>query len=311
MQAYSKGGIDVNDNIKIKNSLKKKSNTHPIIHIIMLMATIMCVLPILLLISTSFTPQEVLWKNGVKLIPETVSLDAYRLTFKSPQMIINAYKVSLLVTVVGTVLNLLVCALAAYPLSKPTYKYRNITSFFIYFTVLFSGGLVPFYILVVQVLNLKDSIWALILPLVASPWLIFLLRTYFKDIPTTLFESAKLDGAGEYTIFFKILLPLSKPALATAGLMIALNYWNDWYHAMLFIEDQAKVPLQQMLQQLTDYIDMLKTNQTKNMISTMGEIPSDGIVAATSIIAIGPMLFVFMFFQKYFISGITAGAVKG
>lgn len=283
---------------------------HIVIHAIFLLVCICCVLPVILLISTALTSQEDLVANGVTVFPKKVCWDAFRLTFKNPSMILNAYKVSILVTGIGTVLNVLICSLAAYPLSKPNYKYAQITSFFLYFTMLFSGGMVPFYILVVQILHLKDSIWSLILPVLASPWIIFLLRTFFRSVPVSLYESAKLDGAGEYRMFFHILVPLSKPAIATAALMIALNYWNDWYHGMLFIEDQSKVPLQLMLQQLTDYIDMLKVNQSRGLIVNLGEIPSDGIVAATSIIAIGPMLFVFMLFQKYFISGITTGAVK-
>lgn len=291
---------------------KKKlgEGKHIIIHAVFLLVCICCVLPVILLISTALTSQEDLVANGVTVLPKKLCWDAFRLTFKNPSMILNAYKVSILVTGIGTVLNVLICSLAAYPLSKPNYKYAQLTSFFMYFTMLFSGGMVPFYILVVQILHLKDSIWSLILPVLASPWIIFLLRTFFRSVPVSLYESAKLDGAGEYRMFFSILLPLSKPAIATAALMIALNYWNDWYHGMLFIEDQSKVPLQLMLQQLTDYIDMLKVNQSRGLIMNMGEIPSDGIVAATSIIAIGPMLFVFMLFQKYFISGITMGAVK-
>lgn len=303
-----------NKTISAASVLPKKKKLgegkHIIIHAVFLLVCICCVLPVILLISTALTSQEDLVANGVTVLPKKLCWDAFRLTFKNPSMILNAYKVSILVTGIGTVLNVLICSLAAYPLSKPNYKYAQLTSFFMYFTMLFSGGMVPFYILVVQILHLKDSIWSLILPVLASPWIIFLLRTFFRSVPVSLYESAKLDGAGEYRMFFSILLPLSKPAIATAALMIALNYWNDWYHGMLFIEDQSKVPLQLMLQQLTDYIDMLKVNQSRGLIMNMGEIPSDGIVAATSIIAIGPMLFVFMLFQKYFISGITMGAVK-
>lgn len=156
----------------------------------------------------------------------------------------------------------------------------------------------------------KDSIWVMILPMLAQPWIIFLLRTFFGAVPRSLFESAMLDGAGEYDIFFRILLPLCKPALATAGLMIALLYWNDWYHAMLFIEKAELRPIQTMLQNLTDYIDLLRMNQSRGAVISMGEVPSDGIVAATCLVAVGPMLCVFAFLQKYFISGITAGAVK-
>lgn len=306
----------MNQNRKISTACalpkRKRLNEgrHLIIHAVFLILCICCILPVILLVSTALTSQEDLMANGVTIFPKKICWDSFRLTFKSPGMILNAYKVSIIVTVVGTVINVLICSLAAYPLSKPNYKYAQVTSFFLYFTMLFSGGMVPLYILVVQILNLKDSIWSLILPMLASPWIIFLLRTFFRNVPTSLFESAKLDGAGEYRTFFHILVPLSKPAIATAALMIALNYWNDWYHGMLFIEDQSKIPLQLMLQQLTDYIDMLKINQTRGLIMNMGEIPSDGIVAATSIIAIGPMLFVFMLFQKYFISGITVGAVK-
>lgn len=303
-----------NKTISAASVLPKKKKLgegkHIIIHAVFLLVCICCVLPVILLISTALTSQEDLVANGVTVLPKKLCWDAFRLTFKNPSMILNSYKVSILVTGIGTVLNVLICSLAAYPLSKPNYKYAQLTSFFLYFTMLFSGGMVPFYILVVQILHLKDSIWSLILPVLASPWIIFLLRTFFRSVPVSLYESAKLDGAGEYRMFFSILVPLSKPAIATAALMIALNYWNDWYHGMLFIEDQSKVPLQLMLQQLTDYIDMLKVNQTRGLIMNMGEIPSDGIVAATSIIAIGPMLFVFMLFQKYFISGITMGAVK-
>ena len=288
----------------------KKHDLHTGIHITFIIFAAFCVLPVLLLISTSFTSQEELAAEGVRLLPGSLSLEAWRLVFKSPAMVLNAYKVSFFVTITGTVLNLLICALTAYPLSRRDYKYASQTSFFIYFTVLFSGGIVPFYILITQLLGMKDNIWVMILPLLASPWIIFLLRTFFGYIPKALFESAKIDGAGEYRVFFSILLPLSAPSLATAGLMIALSYWNDWYHAMLFVEKPEVVPIQLMLQRLTDYIDLLRNNQARGLAVSLGEIPSDGIVAATCLVAVGPMLCVFMFFQKYFISGITVGAVK-
>lgn len=279
-------------------------------HMVLLLFSAACVIPMLLLLATSLTPQSDLVRDGVRLIPQHISLDAYRIVFSDMGAILRAYKISVVVTVVGTAVNIMLCALIAYPLSRKNFRYRSVISFYIYFTVLFNGGIATTYIVVTQLLHLKDTLYALILPLMCSPWIIFLMRTFFQDVPEALFEAATIDGVGEYGIFFKILLPIVTPAVATGTLMIALAYWNDWNSALLYIEDQRLNPIPMMLQNLTEYVKLLQSNRSKGLVMFVDEIPGDGIIAATCLVSVGPVLAVFLFFQKYFIGGITMGAVK-
>lgn len=296
------------------NSMSKSSKlTQTMIHVFMIITGIMFIIPFLLVISVSFSNERDIVTTGYSILPKHFSLDAYQYVFKAPGVILNAYKVTAISTAVGTALSVILMALIAYPLSKSDLKGRKAISFYIFFTMIFSGGLTPTYILITQYLHLDDTIWVFILPSLINAWHIFLLRTFFAGIPSAIVESALLDGAGEYKIFFSIILPLSKPALATVALLGAMTRWNDWFTAMLYINDEKLLTLQYLLQRILSNIQLIQ-QQSGNMqlfnISA-ADIPAETVRMAMAVIAAGPMLFVFPFFQKYFVKGLTVGSVKG
>lgn len=270
-----------------------------------------CIFPVLAMISVSLSNETDIIKNGYRLIPKTFDFSAYVYVLYKPIQIINAYKVSLFVSIFGTVASVLVVSGIAYTLSRNDYKFKNPLSFFVFFTMLFNGGLVPSYILISNYLHLKNSIWVLILPYMACPWFILILRTFMQKIPVAIIESCTMDGASEFRIFFQIILPLSKPGLATVGLFTLLQYWNDWWLSMLYIDKESLVPLQYMLYRMMKNIDYL-TSSSNMMPPGMkaASLPSESARMAMALLAVGPMLFVFPFFQKYFIKGLTVGAVK-
>ncbi len=233
-------------------------------------------------------------------------------SFDSSFLAASRSATSSFVTVVGTALSVAVITLAAYPISQDRVRYRRILNFFVLFTMLFNGGMVPWFIVCRNMLHLKDSIWALILPYLANAWYIFLTRNYYRTIPAELVESAKIDGASEYRIFFRIILPLAKPVIATISLFISLNYWNDWWLGIMLIDNTDLQPLQLLLRTITSNIQFLSSSSNVNAIAqAAGSIPSEGIKMATCIATIGPIILVYPFVQKYFVKGIMVGAVKG
>ena len=277
---------------------------------ILLFFCLACIIPFVLVISISLTPQNIIDSNGFSLFPKRVTFEAYQYLFKFPETIIRAYGVSFFVTIVGTVLNLVLTATLAYPLSRVDFKHRGKVSLYLFITMIFSGGLVPSYILMTQYLNIGNTLWVLILPSLVVPNNVFLLRMFMQETPSGIYESARLDGASEYRIFTDIVLPIVKPGLATVGMFIVLMYWNDVINARIYITDKDLLPLQNLMDQFTQYIEYIKQNAgTPGMPLT--DVPSDPILFAMCLVAAGPMLFVFMFFQKYFVSGLTMGAMKG
>lgn len=265
------------------------------------------VLPLWLVISASLTDEGAIARNGYTLLPSKFSTFAYQYILSDPSQIFQAYGVSILVTVLGSTLSLFIMALAAYPLSRRDYTLRRPFSFYIFFTMLFNGGLVPFYILCTQYLHLNNSIWALILPYLVIPWYLLLLRTFFATLPLELIYAAKVDGASEWRIFFQIVLPLSKPALATVGLFSMLTYWNDWWLALLFIDDPHLSPVQYLLYRLVTNVDAVASQPQLFGIP----VPAQSIRMAVAVLAIVPILVVFLFVQRFFIRGITVGSLKG
>lgn len=281
-----------------------------IFYIIVTIFALICLVPFILMISSSFMNEKEILTEGYKLIPKKISFNAYEFLFHNSANLISAYRVTITIAVVGTVLGLFFMSMAGYVLCRKDFKYRNQISFFIYFTTLFSGGLIPSYILMVNGLHLKDSIWAMILPGIMSPWSIFLMRNFMKAIPDSLYESAAIDGAGDFYIYWRIFLPLAKPSLATIGLFLTLGYWNEWYNAMLYIQSTYKYPLQYFLQRIVSQANVQLLVQQGLSINT-AELPSESIKMATAVIAIGPIILVYPFVQKYFVSGLTVGSVKG
>lgn len=272
--------------------------------------TLLCVIPFLLVISGSFTDEGSIHTDGYRFIPKHFSLDAYRVAFAMPGNILRAYGVTGGVTVVGTLVGLFIICMTAYALQRPQFKYRNAFALYFYFTTLFSGGLVPWYILMVRYLHLKNNYLALLFPAMLTVFDIIIMRSFMKSIPEALAESAKIDGAGEFRIFAQIFLPLSKPALATVGLFIALRYWNDWYATMLFITDKKMFSLQFYLYSMLTQMEFA-ANDAKSAGIMMEQYPAESFKLAMTIVATGPILFLYPFVQKYFIQGMTVGAVKG
>jgi len=281
-------------------------------YVVVIFFAAFCLLPFLSILSSSLSSESSVIRYGVSLIPKEFSTSAYEYIFRSPGKILKAYSVSIMVTAVGSLTGLLVISMTAYVLYRKDFKYRNRIAFAFYFTQLFSGGLIPSYILVVQYLKLKDNYLALILPPLMSAWFIILFRNFLNSVPDSLVESAKIDGAGDFRIYAQIILPLSVPGLATIGLFLALGYWNDWFHAMLYINTRDKFPLQFLLYEIlrsAEYIAQI-LSQSGISVST-GTMPTETLKMATAMVVTGPIIFLYPFIQKYYVKGLTIGAVKG
>ena len=279
------------------------------------LVALICLIPFLMVIIGSFTEEKEIIANGFSFFPKELSLEAYKTALKEPMAILRAYGVTASLTVIGTAIGLFIVAMTAYVLQRKDFKWRNKVSFFFYFTTLFSGGLVPWYILMVKYLGLKDSYLSLLLPPLLSVFNIIIMKSYMSGIPQALTESAKIDGAGDFTIFIKVILPLVKPALATIGMFIALGYWNDWYNSMLFINNENLYSLQYYLYKIVNNIEAYKTILAQagggTALGSTIDMPSESLKMALTIIVTGPIILIYPFIQKYFVSGVTIGAVKG
>ena len=273
--------------------------------------TVLCILPFLLILATSFSAEEVVRVKGFSILPQSPTLEAYRMIFQNGGVILGSYVVTILITGVGTLVGLGIISMTGYALNRQDFPLRNGISFFIYFTSLFSAGLAPYYLLMVKFYHLKDNYLAVLLPLMMSPWLIILMRNFVKSVPYELTEAGKIDGAGDFLIFVKLILPMLKPALATIGLFLALGYWNEWYQSSLFLSARITYkPLQYMLYQIVNQASYLK-NSIAGAYVNFSDFPQETLKMATAVVATGPIVLVYPFVQKYFITGITVGAVKG
>lgn len=295
--------------------IKKIFNYKVVVHLIFILMCASFVIPLLYVISLSLTPEDVISSQGYKLIPETLDFAAYKLIFSNQTQLINSYKVTILFSLATTGLSMIVMTMVAYALSREQFASRQVVTFFIYFTMLFSGGLIPSYIINTKYLHLSNNFWVYVLPSLASAYYILILRTFFKGIPSSLVEAAKLDGASEAKIFISIVLPLSKPVLATVSLLTLLSKWNDWQTSLLYIMDKELYSLQYLLQKIlreTEFLEQIfeNTNLVLNA-SIMETSPIESMRFAMVILAAGPMMIIFPFFQKYFTRGLTLGAVKG
>jgi putative aldouronate transport system permease protein len=295
------------ETVNRKPFLTRLKASNIIVHIILLLFSISALVPFMMLISGSFSSEISFGKYGYTLFPMDFSLDAYHFLFNDFGQIINSYFITVVVSFVGSGLGLLIMSLLAFSLSRKDFRFRKPLSFYVFFTMLFNGGLVPWYILITQYLHMKNTLFALILPYLVIPWFVLLLRTYFAGLPAELFEAAKIDGASEWRIFFQIVIPLSTPALATVGLFSLLQYWNDWWLALLFIDDKKLFPLQYLLYTIQSNIDAISQNPEMNMGVV---IPTQGVRMAMAVLAIGPIIFAFLFVQRYFVRGITLGGIK-
>ena len=291
---------------------KRERRMDRLAHVVLNVFSLMAVLPFILLISSSLTEENAALKYGFSFVPRVFSLAAYKYISYQSKMIIRAYGITIFTTVVGTSVGLTMTSMLGYGLSKEI-PGRRILNFFVVFTMLFNGGLVPTYLVYTKYLHLSNTIWALIIPsLLMNAFHVMLVRNYFStSIPESLIESAKLDGASEMMIFRAIVLPLSKPIMATIGLMLALSYWNNWTNGLYYLDDTSLYSIQNVLNAINNNIIAINSVSNMGLAINKSEIPALTARMAIAVIGILPMLCIYPFFQKYFVKGITIGAVKG
>ncbi|WP_440961051.1 carbohydrate ABC transporter permease [Paenibacillus nitricinens] len=280
-------------------------------YVSLIVLAILCIFPFVLVVSSSLTEESKILTEGYQFIPTAFSTEAYRILFKYPDQMIQAYMVTIGVTIIGTLLGLFLTSMTAYALSRKDFKWRNKFSFFFFFTTLFNGGLVPWYLLMVNYLHIKDTLMALVIPMMLNVFYIIVMKSFMGSIPEAIVESAKIDGAGDFKIYARLILPLSKPALATIGLFLALAYWNDWYNALLFISDEKLMPLQYYLYKMLGNMDGMRKAMMGAGAVVTTSIPSESLKMAMTVVATGPILLAYPFVQRYFVQGLTIGAVKG
>ncbi|TVY04227.1 carbohydrate ABC transporter permease [Cohnella terricola] len=283
-----------------------------ITHIIMVLASIGCLFPFVLLIVSSFTSEHEIIREGYSFWPKSFSLEAYSYLGGKLNEITRAYGVTALITIIGTIVGVAITAMLAYPLSRQDMPYRNLVAFLIFFTLLFNGGLVPTYLIYTQAFEIKNTIWALVVPgLLTNGFNVMLVRSYFaSSVPTPVIESASIDGAGEIRTFFSIVIPLSTPILATIGLFQLVLYWNDWFNGMIYITDSKLYSLQNMLNRILTDIQFLASGSLGSNVRT-GPMPSETVRMAIAVIGVVPLLIAYPFFQRFFVKGLIVGAVKG
>lgn len=274
-------------------------------------SALLCVIPFLIVVMGSITSNASIISHGYSLIPKEFSLEAYKYIFLFPETMLRAYGVTIFNTVVGTTIGLLAITMTGYVLQRRTCKYRNVISFFIYFTTLFQGGLIAWYLLITRYYHLQDNRMVLILPMLMNPFLIILMKNFIKtSVPEQLMEAAVIDGASEFKIFTGIVLQLALPGMATIGLFLALAYWNDWFLTSLYISSPEKYSLQFYLYNMLNNTQAMK-QMAQTGVSMNVETPSESVRLAMAVICTGPILLLYPFVQKYFVKGLTIGAVKG
>lgn len=272
--------------------------------------SIACVVPLLMIVSASFSTEGGITKHGYTLLPVEFSTIAYQFVLRDPTQILRAYAVTAFVTAAGTLFGLMITALLAYAISRRSFSARRPLSFYVFFTLLFNGGLIPFYLFVVQVLQIKNSLLALILPLMVNGWNVLILRTQFAQLPEELLDAARIDGANEWRIFFQVVVPISTPVLATVALFMMLGYWNDWWLSLLFIDRPEMYTIQYLLYNLQ--ASLLAIQSDPRVLQALGgiELPAETARMAMAVLAVGPIVFVYLFLQRYLVRGITIGSIK-
>ena len=282
--------------------------------IVLTILAVIALLPILLIVIASVTDEKALLANGYTFFPAKLSTDSYYYMVRQGSMIVRSYGVTILITVVGTAAGVLFTTMLAYPMARSSFKYRNIMSFFVFFTMLFNGGVVASYIMWSRIISIRNTIWALIVPnYLVTAFNVFLVRNYYATgIPEALIESAQIDGGNEFIIFLRIMLPLSIPVIATVALFSGLAYWNDWVNGLYYITDPTLFGIQNLLIRIMNNIQFLKSSSNAALLGTQTvELPGTSVRMAMAVIGILPILIVFPFVQKYFVKGVVLGAVKG
>lgn len=282
--------------------------------VILTLLVIIAMLPIVLIVIASFTDESALIANGYSFTPAKWSLDAYYYMVKQGTIILRSYGVSFFVTVFGTSVSVLLTTMLAYPMSRKSFKYRNVLAFFVFFTMLFNGGIVPSYIMWTRFFHIKDTIWALIVPnYLISAFNVILVKNYFQNsVPDSLIEAAQIDGASEFKIFIRIMLPLAVPTVATISLFTGIAYWNDWTNGLYYINDEKLFSIQQLLMKIMNNIQALRSNTNASLLGTGSvDLPSTSVRMAMAVIGILPIAAIYPFVQKYLVKGVVVGAVKG
>ena len=297
-------------------NVERKSLFPVFLHLFFILMSACFVLPLIVVISASFTSEE--WLNaghGLSLIPHNFTTAAYQAVFSNAERIIRAYGVTIAQAFLGTAISCVIAGMAAYALSRSTFQFRKVLTGVIFFTMLFSAGMIPTYIIYSKYYGISNTFWIYILPgMAGGAWYTMVFRTFFKSLPESLFESAHLDGASELTIFFRIVVPLSTPVFASVGFMILVAKWNDYTTSMIYIREEDLYTLQYLLQRMMDEAKFLKSLSQSvmgNIMLNTQNTPSETLRYAMCVVAAGPMLLIFPFFQKYFSQGLTIGAVKG
>ena len=280
-------------------------------HIILFVLSLCVIVPFVLLISSSMTSEQSLIRDGYSFLPKELDFTAYKLLLGGSSSVLNGYAVSFAVTFVGTLCSLIITTLFAYPLSRKDLPARNFFAFFLFFTMLFNGGLVPSYMMWTQTFHIKNTFWALIVPnLMMSGFNVIMMRTYFTtNIPVEVIEAAKIDGSSELKLLLKVVLPMSLPIIATVGLLVGLGYWNDWLNGLYYVNDDRLYSIQVLLNKMLLNAEAMKKAASAGVME--GPLPSTGMKMAVAVLGALPVLVMYPFFQKYFVKGITVGAVKG
>lgn len=284
--------------------------------VIFFIAALCCIVPLIFVIIISFTDQSSIYIKGYSFFPDKWGMKAYTALFQNPKSIINSFGISFLVTIVGTAVGLFLNATMGYVLSRRNFKFRKLYTYIVFIPMIFNGGMVSTYVITTQVLGLKETIWALILPIAVTSFYVIILRTFFTTtVPDSLIESGKIDGATQMRIFFQIVLPISLPALATIGLFLTFAYWNDWFQALLYVTNRKEIwPMQYTLIGIERSLQFLANNPSMAGMAAadvLKSLPPDGVRMALVVMTVVPIACSYPFFQKYFVSGLTVGAVKG
>ena len=293
------------------NRISKRTNF--ILELLMGLLALGTALPVILVAVISFSSEQSIFENGYSFFPSQFSLKGYGFFLKLGDQLVKSYGITIFVTAVGTIISLSVTALFAYVISRADYPFRKPLTFLMLFTMLFNGGMVPSYMVNTQLLHLGDSIWALILPMTINAYYIIVLRTFYRGIPMEIIEAARIDGSGEFNTFLKIVLPLSKPGIATIGLFTMITYWNDWFSGMLYMMDNSKYPVQTLLWSMQNSLEAMRASSANALeyAEMAKNAPTESGRMALTVLVILPILLAYPFFQKYFVKGLTIGGVKG
>ena len=298
---------------KQRDMLALSPTTDAILNALMVICCILALLPIYVIVIASVTSESSLTANGYRLWPEEFSGMAYTFLFSKGSIVITAYKNTVISTLAGTVLSVLMVGLYAYPLSRDNFRFRGFFTFYAFFTMLFGGGLVSYYMVMRQVLQIQNSLWALFLPSAFSPFWVIVMRTFYKsNVPDEIIESARIDGASEWRTLFQIVMPLAIPGLATVALFSAIGIWNNFFNCLLLVDEAKYFNLQFTIYTTLNNIRFLLENADKMQgLVNISDLPSQTFRMAMAVVTVGPIIFAYPFFQRYFIRGLTLGAVKG